>query len=120
MRYRGYSVDDIGLQLNLRPHTVQNILDRACAIQADQERVTYVREAELAKLDELEGVYLEDAITGNHKSTYLVLKLMERRAAVVGIDRSPPVQLNGNFTLVQILANMRPPLQAPIIEMVTE
>jgi hypothetical protein len=114
MRYQGYDVSDIAHALNLSESAVTSRIDKAAASAADDLRATVVREAELLKLEEMEPPFLSAATDGDSKAALVVLKLMERRSALLGVDRQPSMQQQGNtYNLVTILSNMSRP-QSPI------
>jgi len=108
MRYQGYEPEDIAHALQIKVTTVNRKIDRAAASTADEHRASIVREAELLKLEEMEPPFLDQATQGCHKSAVVVLKLMERRAALLGSDKSPQQANNtvNNYNLVNILSNM--------------
>lgn len=105
MKYAGYDINDISHALSMSPQQVSLIIDRAIAVQVDEHRATYIRESELAKLDEMEESYLNGAIEGEHKSAYLTLKIMERRSAILGLDKQQAA-VSINVNLVGILSDM--------------
>ena len=121
LRYRGYDHEDIAHLLDISQDRVQRCLERAAAFSADEERITVVREAELAKLEEMEDAIFKfatrvstDPDTGEEVLTRetiaaqaQVLKLMERRSNILGSDRAKDqTQHTHGLTLVQILADM--------------
>jgi hypothetical protein len=120
MRYQGYEVPDIAHILDLSPSAVRSNIDRAAAATADEYRATIVREAELLKLEEMESPFLATAAEGDHKSAMVVLKLMERRAALLGSDKAPsPGQVPGGgnvYNLVTVLASMSRQSHSPKFE----
>lgn len=121
LRYRGYDHEDIAHMLDVSQDRVERCLARAAASAADGERITVVREAEIAKLEEMESRIYDFAVrttidpeTGEEylsKETLAaqnqVLKLMERRASIMGSDLKKDAPAGGSgLTLVQILADM--------------
>jgi hypothetical protein len=86
MRKLGYTYDKIAEQCGYRErgaayHAVQRELQRTIAPVAED-----VRELELARLDDLLTVYFSKAMKGDGWSMDRVLRIMERRAAFLGLD----------------------------------
>ena len=117
LRARGYENDDIAQLLRITSTRVQGALDRSAKLVVDTERATRVREAELLKIDEMEAVVYCHAVPEDDNLHMLrdtieaqkqVLKLMERRAALLGVDKQAAQTNPNGLTLVQILADMPP------------
>lgn len=108
LRFRGYEKADIANVLGIKEDRVDSIILRVAKAQADEARIETVREAELAKLEEIEDTFLPKAVSdGDVKAAGVVLKCMERRASLLGADRQvKPSAPTNNFTLVQILAQL--------------
>lgn len=107
LRARGFDHDEIAEIVSYPVYNVKQCLDRAVAASADALRVDFIREEELLKLDELEAVFLPKAVNQeDERAANTVLKVMERRAMLTGMDKVIPQQVNVAFNLVTILADM--------------
>jgi hypothetical protein len=91
MKYSGHAPEDISAALDVPLPAVMRILDRAISLSADNVRSTFVRESELLVLQQLEDAYLPRALEGDISSAAYMLRLMERRSTLLGLDRSAPV-----------------------------
>lgn len=68
---------------------VYTLLDRV-----DFEHADEFRTVENAKLDKLHNSYWQAALDGDIKSAAVVLRIMERRAKLLGLDRPVKVELS--------------------------
>lgn len=103
------------LQLALEGHDYQTIATRAGyasrgaafnAVQRELKRLIQhpaeeVRRMEIARLDGLLTIYLPKAMAGDGWSFDRVLRLMERRAGLLGLDARPDQQLAAGQTLIR-------------------
>lgn len=132
LRMAGASERTIAAQLGLSPGGVHKIIVRELAtVRAETgEAAEEARKLELERLDQLQAALWPDAIgidaqTGTRKAPSLqatdrVLRVMERRAALLGLDYKPKVEGAGEappmeFTLV-IDGNVQHAPNPPTIE----
>jgi len=98
LRKDSKSYREIGAELGVSPagayQAVMRVLDR---MEAElKEPAKKVRAMELAKLDQLEAVVKSKAKTGDLFAADRLLKIMERRARLTGIDMPTKVQHSGD------------------------
>tara|TARA_B100000686_G_scaffold268694_1_gene284326 strand:+ start:46 stop:498 length:453 start_codon:yes stop_codon:yes gene_type:complete len=99
MRYRrqGMTVSEIADSLDTTHSQVSNSLETAYrALHAEDEAIT-ARQVDLERLDELHCAYWSAAKEGDIKAAEFILKTMDRRAKMLGIDA--PVQTKTDGTL---------------------
>jgi len=124
LRYRGYDNEDISEMMEISTDAVEKAVLRVARASVDEDRANIVREAEIEKLEAMETAIYEAAVQPLFKddngqlhmsksalsAQTQVLRLMERRTALLGIDKQPAaLNATGGLTLVQILANMPQP-----------
>lgn len=124
LRYRGYDNEDIAEMMEISTDAVEKAVLRVARASVDEDRANIVREAEIEKLEAMETAIYEAAVQPLFKddngqlhmsksalsAQTQVLRLMERRTALLGIDKQPAaLSAAGGLTLVQILANMPQP-----------
>jgi len=100
LRKAGLSYRDIGLELGVSHQlvyrdvqaTIKQFLDEA------REHHTQIMAIEAARLDDLQRVMWEQAAMGDRRAVDTVLKIMERRAKLLGLD-TPVATKAVNVTL---------------------
>lgn len=88
MRRDGKSYDEIGKALDVHQVTAYRYIKTALAELDGEDRETAeeVRRLESLRLDQLTEKYLALAIDGDRDAATTVLKIMDRRAKMLGID----------------------------------
>lgn len=83
---------------------------QAALQQAPHEPAQEVREIELARLDRLHMAHWPQALGGNVEATDRVLKLMDRRVRLLGLDHpvSLPTTVGGQTSVLDELRARRP------------
>lgn len=98
----GYSYDEIAEQLGYANRSgawkaIQGVLDAQLV-----EGVSQYRRLELARLDALQSAHWTEATAeGSTKAADLILKIMDRRMKLLGLDQIPPPQEQHRTILVQ-------------------
>lgn len=97
LRQKGLSYERIGAQLGVTKEAAWQLVDRAMRDlrESVKETAAEVRELELARLDELTFAWLPAAKCGDDKAAGVVLKTMERRAKLLGLDAASKTELTG-------------------------
>jgi hypothetical protein len=88
LRLNGVPVRAIADQLKCPPSEIEASLIRMCGGVTPSLRARTV-EIELERLDDLTQVYFGKARTGDYDACALVLRLMERRSRMLGLDIQP-------------------------------
>jgi hypothetical protein len=88
LRLNGVPVRAIATQLECTPADVESSLIRMCGGVTPSLRARTV-EIELERLDDLTQIYFGKAREGDYEATGLVLRLMERRSRMLGLDIMP-------------------------------
>lgn len=92
LRADGMAIDDIATHLGLHPSTVGRLLKKALDRYIAPE-VAQLRSLEAVKLDEVEEAVWEKAMKGNLPAIDRVIRVMERRAKLFGLDMKPSEDL---------------------------
>lgn len=107
LSYMGYDAGTIADALSITVGQVDGHINAAVRQSENANRIAVVRERELLNLEQLELPYFEAASNGNIDALAAVLNVQKRRAALLGLDKTPPAQVNLNGpTLIQVLADM--------------
>jgi hypothetical protein len=97
LRLAGYSHRDIAAQLGVAPSSaykrVRHALDELN--KTNLESAEQLRALELLRLDELLSSLWDTAIAGDLRAVDRVLKVMERRAKLLGLDAPVKVETDG-------------------------
>lgn len=90
-RRSGATFEEIAEQMGLPVKRVQRILQDALADARQQagEVITELRAMEVSRLDALQASVWNAATSGNLFAVDRVLKIMERRAKLLGLDAQP-------------------------------
>jgi hypothetical protein len=88
LRIEGKTYREIGQELGVTPTRARQLVAEAlAALQKDtSESAEELRRLELDRLDQLQSGLWEEAAGGNLKAVGAALKIMERRARLVGLD----------------------------------
>lgn len=88
LRKAGLSYRDIGIELGVNHVTVYKDVQAAIKQFLDEAREhhTQIMAIEAARLDDLQRVMWEQAAMGDRRAIETVLKIMERRAKLLGLD----------------------------------
>jgi hypothetical protein len=88
LRIEGKTYREIGQELGVTPTRARQLVAEALAgLQKDTaESAEELRRLELDRLDQLQSGLWEEAAGGNLKAVGAALKIMERRARLVGLD----------------------------------
>src|SRR5262245_18532903 len=88
LRLQGMTYREIAQELGVTPTRARQLVSEAlAALQKDTaESAEELRRLELDRLDQLQSGLWEEAADGNLKAVGAVLKIMERRARLVGLD----------------------------------
>lgn len=100
LRKAGLSYRDIGLELGVHHATVYKDVQATIKMFLDEAREhhTQIVAIEAARLDDLQRVMWEQAAMGDRRAVDTVLKIMERRAKLLGLD-TPVATKAVNVTL---------------------
>lgn len=100
LRKAGLSYRDIGLELGVNHVTVYKDVQATIKQFLDEAREhhTQIMAIEAARLDDLQRVMWEQAAMGDRRAVDTVLKIMERRAKLLGLD-TPVATKAVNVTL---------------------
>lgn len=94
LRLEGQSYREIAQELGMSVGQawadVNNALEETAAL--DQDKVKTLREMELARLDALHAGYWTKAKNGDALAASIILKVADRRARLLGLDK--PAELN--------------------------
>lgn len=123
LRYMGYEVEEISQILGVSAGSVQSHLNAAIRNSSDSERISFVREAEISKLEELEEAFMpaalgkvvtdEGPVPPQASAAKVVLDVMDRRSKLLGVDKAQPQISQTNLTLIQILSQIPSPALTP-------
>lgn len=97
LRRVGYSVQYIGKTLGYPPSYVSGCIRDALQSMREEfvESLSDVKDLELQRLDELSRPYYSRALNGDEWALDRVLKIMERRARLLGIDAAAKLEHTG-------------------------
>tara|TARA_Y100000401_G_C8301723_1_gene214499 strand:+ start:586 stop:1038 length:453 start_codon:yes stop_codon:yes gene_type:complete len=97
MRYRrqGMTVSEIAESLDTTHSQVSNALESAYRALHAEDEATIARQVDLERLDELHSAYWAAAKEGDIKAADFILKTMDRRAKMLGIDAPIQTQTDG-------------------------
>jgi hypothetical protein len=99
LRLGGASTRSIARRFRIPVEVVNNVLDGMFEQLSDRGKLRATN-LELARLDELIGVYRQKAIEGSVVAASLLVRLSERRSALLGLDarQQDPVMLSMTVT----------------------
>lgn len=126
LKYMGYDSDAVADILGITSSQVDYHVSAAIKASVDPQRVDYVRETELLKLEELESSFWP--MTKEHQDSEgnaaapavdaakMVLSIMDRRSKMLGVDKAVPQQVNHTHSLVAILAGIARDAESMVID----
>jgi hypothetical protein len=97
LRRIGYTYRAIGKEMGLNHCTVLQMVVEAIA-EIPRESAEAVLRLELARLDEMQSSIYTTAVEGDHNAILTVLRIMERRARLEGIERPAAMNVNAQIT----------------------
>jgi len=121
LRLNGVPVRQIAHQLDCTVGEVEGSLTRMCGGVTPTLRARTV-EIELERLDDLTQIYFGKAREGDYDACALVIRLMERRARMLGIDIQPRAGISDDSrpepatTTDKIMAALDRLAHGPVIE----
>lgn len=97
LRDEGMGFEEIGQALGISRQGATKAYDRGMATLEEETRdiARHRAAADARKLDRMEQGLLRDAYTGNPQAVQSVLKIMERRAKLFGMDAPTKSELTG-------------------------
>jgi predicted transcriptional regulator len=101
MRAEGMTFAAIGEQLGITSASAYKAVSKAIKELAEREHeaAVEVRQMQHLRCQALYRTYVPKALDGDIKSAQLVLKVMEREAALYGLDTAPRVEVAGSVNL---------------------
>lgn len=96
MKIAGKTHSQIAEALGVTRGTVSNILTQAHKVWQEEHKQLVDQHQRLTfnRLERLLGAHWEQAIKGNPQSTQTVLSVIDRQMRLLGIDKSPTLQVN--------------------------
>ncbi len=118
LRAQGLTFEAIGVRLGVSKQAAQKSYNVAMAALADETKADaeHLRTLELVRLDEIQAGLHPKSAKGSHLAAAAEMKVMERRARLLGLDAPKNLELSGpNGGPVEMMARvvMLPPLDAP-------
>lgn len=95
MRIHGWTFDEIAEALGYRNRGTVHRLVQEAMVQTVEPPAHELRQLEAARLDRLQAAHFSSALGGNVKATDIVLNIMKRRAALLGLDM--PIKFDVDF-----------------------
>lgn len=104
MRASGMTLEQIAEHMGISTPTVSRILKAALNRDAerDAQRVEQLRELELMRLDTLQTSLWARAIKGDVQAHDRVMKIMDRRAKLVGLDAPQKIERKGTMEHIHL------------------
>jgi AraC-like DNA-binding protein len=106
LRLSGHSYDEIAQYLGLSKRRVQRIVERELS-RAFREPTELLLQMELDRLDALQRAYWDAAITGDGEAADRVLRIMDRRARYLGLDRQDTVQEDLGKAVLKLVTRLQ-------------
>lgn len=106
LRIAGNTFDQIATQLGLSGRSSANRIYRRVLDATVAEPAAELRQLEGARLDALQAQWWPRAVDGNYRAAQIILKLMERRARLFGLDAPQRVNVNTTEVDAEIVALM--------------
>lgn len=111
LRQQGASIADIARTLDVAESTIKNDLSAALNSVRDSFDTRELFLLEMQRLDRLQMAVYNDALKGDDKKIATVIKLMERRARLAGLDAEPD-----RDTSTQVHISVNPQLFPPAVQ----
>lgn len=92
-------VSEIAETLDINPSSVSKALETAYRALHHEDEAMVARKVDLERLDELHVAYFEDAKAGDIKAAELVLKTMDRRAKMLGLEAAIETKTDGHIQI---------------------
>lgn len=105
LRLAGCSFREIAAKLHYADHTGAYRAVEAGLKKGFEEPATQVRKLELARLDSIMRPLWPKAKRGGVKAIDRILKIMERRAKLLGLDQPAKLEHSGDMTLKVLWEN---------------
>jgi|TARA_R100001086_G_scaffold236136_1_gene159428 transposase-like protein len=101
MRYRrqGMTVSEIAESLDSSASAISSALETAYRALHVEDEAAVARQMDLERLDELHQSYWDPAKDGDIKAAEFILKTMDRRAKMLGIDAPIETKTDGNLQI---------------------
>lgn len=109
LRLSGASYREIGAVVGVNASTAYRHVRKAIAAIEKRcaEQAAEIRRLELERLDALQMALWPRALNGDEKATRQVLRVMERRAALLGLDEAAETERTVAEVLATLLASRR-------------
>ena len=94
-RRQGMTFEEIGIEMGISTNSASQIVNRVLRKMAkmDAETVKVLRALELERLDAMQAQIWPEAMSGDLKAIDRILKIMERRAKLAGLDAATKHEL---------------------------
>ena len=99
LRRQGLTYGEIAERVGYSDHTGARLAVLRGMQRALQEPADELREIEANRLDALQSAYWRPALEGDAKAATILLKLMERRSKLLGLDQ--PIRVESNVTVFE-------------------
>lgn len=121
LRKMGYNAETISDELDIPLDRVKNIIGAALKKLTKEMngQAEQIRSLELSRLDELQSAIWEDCMGGKLTAIDRVLKIMERRSKLVGLDAPERLNLQADIKVEQ-MKEAKDRLMAKILDMAPE
>ncbi len=108
LRKTGASYEEIGSILHCSASAAAGCVKRSLQriIKTTSESAEHIRVMELAKLDQLESAHWAFALKADDKSSAIILRCMQRRAALLGLDAALKVEVDDTSGIDDTLARL--------------
>lgn len=111
LRQQGASIADIARTLDVAESTIKKDLSAALNAVRDSFDARELFLLEMQRLDRLQMAVYNDALKGDDKKIATVIKLMERRSKLAGLDAEPD-----RDTSTQVHISVNPQLFPPAVQ----
>lgn len=98
-RRKGMSVQDIATTLDITETTIRSTLARAYRNIITSDEMAEARNMEIGRLDELHSSYYDDALGGDIKAAELILKTIDRRSKLLGLDAPQRMESSSEISI---------------------
>jgi hypothetical protein len=106
LRLSGHSYDEIARYLGITKRRAQRIVERELG-RAFREPTELLLQMELDRLDALQRAYWDAAIAGDGEAADRVLRIMDRRARYLGLDRQDTVQEDLGKAVLKLVTRLQ-------------
>tara|TARA_R100000700_G_C3143141_1_gene124302 strand:- start:47 stop:541 length:495 start_codon:yes stop_codon:yes gene_type:complete len=121
LRKVGFDAQRISDELDIPLDRVKNIISGALKKLTKEMKgqAEQIRSLELTRLDEMQSAIWDDCMGGKLTAIDRVLKIMERRSKLVGLDAPEKIDVRGDIKLEQ-MQEAKERLMSKILDMVPE